>query len=147
LIGAATATLDRRFAAAVGLVAVFALCIFASAFLLFLVEPMVGKMVLPVVGGTPAVWTTTVLFFQVVLLLGYGYSHWLALRLGWPLQGILHAAVLLLPLVVLPIHVIPGWDPPTNGGIVPYLVLLLTAMAGLPFFVVSTTSPLIQHLF
>ena len=130
-----------------GVVAVFAVCIFASAFLLFLVEPMVGKMVLPLVGGTPAVWTTTVLFFQVVLLAGYGYSHWLAIRLVWPLQATVHAVVLLLPLFVLPIHVIPGWNPPASGGLVLYLVLLLTAMAGLPFFVVSTTSPLIQHLF
>ena len=125
----------------------FGLCIFASAFLLFLVEPMVGKMVLPLVGGTPAVWTTTVLFFQVVLLAGYGYSHWLAIKLGSRLQSLVHAVVLLLPLLVLPIHVIPGWDPPASGGIVLYLVLLLTAMAGLPFFVVSTTSPLIQHVF
>ncbi len=147
LIGAATASLDRRFAASVGVVAVFALCIFASAFLLFLVEPMVGKMVLPVFGGTPAVWTTTVLFFQVVLLAGYGYSHWLAVRLGWRRQALVHAVVLVLPLAVLPIHLIPGWDPPSSAGIVLYLVLFLTAMAGLPFFVVSTTSPLVQHLF
>jgi len=56
-------------------IAVFALSIFASAFLLFLVEPMVAKMVLPLAGGTPAVWTTSVLFFQATLLAGYGYSH------------------------------------------------------------------------
>src|SRR5713226_6898835 len=129
------------------LIAVFALCIFASAFLLFLVEPMVAKMVLPVVGGTPAVWTTSVLFFQTVLLVGYGYSHWLAMRLRWRWQALLHGVVLLLPITVLPIHIIPGWNPPTSGSPVLYLVLLLTAMVGLPFFVVSTTSPLIQHWF
>jgi len=128
-------------------IAVFALCIFASAFLLFLVEPMVGKMVLPLVGGTPAVWTTSVLFFQTVLLVGYGYSHWLAMRLRWRWQALLHGVVLLLPITVLPIHIIPGWNPPTSGSPVLYLVLLLTAMVGLPFFVVSTTSPLIQHWF
>ncbi|HXL77419.1 MAG TPA: fused MFS/spermidine synthase [Candidatus Eisenbacteria bacterium] len=128
-------------------IAVFALCIFASAFLLFLVEPMVAKMVLPVVGGTPAVWTTSVLFFQTVLLVGYGYSHWLAIRLQWRWQALLHGVVLLLPITVLPIHLIPGWNPPTSGSPVGYLVVLLSAMVGLPFFVVSTTSPLVQHWF
>ncbi len=128
-------------------IAVFALCIFASAFLLFLVEPMVAKMVLPVVGGTPAVWTTSVLFFQTVLLVGYGYSHWLAIRLQWRWQAVLHGVVLLLPITVLPIHLIPGWNPPTTGSPVGYLVVLLSAMVGLPFFVVSTTSPLVQHWF
>ncbi len=129
------------------MIVVFALCIFASAFLLFLVEPMVAKMVLPVVGGTPAVWTTSVLFFQTVLLVGYGYSHWLAIRLQWRWQALLHGVVLLLPITVLPIHLIPGWNPPTSGSPVGYLVVLLSAMVGLPFFVVSTTSPLVQHWF
>src|SRR5260370_13169904 len=76
-------------------IAVFALCIFASAFLLFLVEPMVAKMVLPVVGGTPAVWTTSVLFFQTVLLVGYGYSPWLALPLQCRWTASLHGVRLL----------------------------------------------------
>ena len=114
---------------------------------MFLVEPMVAKMVLPSVGGTPAVWTTSVLFFQTVLLAGYGYSHWLAMRMTWRRQALVHGTVLLLPLLVLPIHVITGWNPPTSGSPVLYLVLLLSAMAGLPFFVVATTSPLVQHLF
>jgi len=138
---------DRPPAIWVVVIAVFALCIFASAFLLFLVEPMVAKMVLPVVGGTPAVWTTSVLFFQTVLLVGYGYSHWLAIRLRWRWQAVLHGLVLLLPITVLPIHLIPGWNPPTSGSPVGYLVVLLSAMVGLPFFVVSTTSPLVQHWF
>jgi len=103
--------------------------------------------VLPSVGGTPAVWTTSVLFFQTVLLAGYGYSHWLAMRMTWRRQALVHGTVLLLPLLVLPIHVITGWNPPTSGSPVLYLVLLLSAMAGLPFFVVATTSPLVQHLF
>jgi len=114
---------------------------------MFLVEPMVAKMVLPSFGGTPAVWTTSVLFFQTVLLAGYGYSHWLAMRMTWRRQALVHGTVLLLPLLVLPIHVITGWNPPTSGSPVLYLVLLLSAMAGLPFFVVATTSPLVQHLF
>ena len=129
------------------MLAVFTVCLFASAFLLFLVEPMVAKMVLPLVGGTSAVWATSVLFFQTVLLVGYGYSHWLAMRLRWRWQALLHGLLLLAPLLVLPIHLIPGWNPPTNGSPALWLVLLLSVTVGLPFLVLSTTSPLIQHWF
>ena len=108
---------------------------------------MVGKMVLPLAGGTPAVWTTSVLFFQAVLLVGYGYSHWLAMRLRWRWQALLHGLILLAPLSVLPIHLIPGWNPPTTESPVFWLVLLLSVTVGLPFFVLSTTSPLIQYWF
>jgi hypothetical protein len=138
---------SRRAALAAVVVAVFALSIFASAFLLFLVEPMIARMVLPLAGGTPAVWTTSVLFFQATLLAGYGYSHWLAMRLGWRWQALLHGLVLLLPLAVLPVHLIPGWNPPASGNPVGWLVLVLSAAVGLPFLVLSTTSPLIQHWF
>lgn len=129
------------------MLAVFTICLLASAFLLFLVEPMVAKMVLPLVGGTAAVWTTSVLFFQTVLLVGYAYSHWLAMRLEWRWQALLHGLILLAPIAVLPIHLIPGWSPPASGSPVLWLVLLLSVTVGLPFFVLSTTSPLIQHWF
>ena len=131
----------------VAVLAVFTVCLFASAFLLFLVEPMVAKMVLPLVGGTSAVWATSVLFFQTVLLIGYGYSHWLAMRLQWRWQALLHGLLLLAPLLVLPIHLIPAWNPPTSGSPALWLVLLLSVTVGLPFLVLSTTSPLIQHWF
>jgi hypothetical protein len=147
LIGEATQTLERPAIGSIAVVAVFTVSIFIGAFLLFLIEPMVGKMVLPTVGGTPAVWTTSVLFFQTVLLAAYGYSHWLAMRLTWRVQAAVHGVVLLLPLLVLPIHLIQGWNPPSDGSPVLYLVLLLSVMTGLPFFVVATTSPLVQHLF
>jgi hypothetical protein len=147
LIGEATQSVERPAIGSIAVVAVFTVSIFTGAFLLFLVEPMVAKMVLPTVGGTPAVWTTSVLFFQTVLLAAYGYSHWLAVRLTWRVQAAVHGLALLLPLVVLPIHLIPGWNPPSNGSPVLYLILLLSAMTGLPFFVVATTSPLVQHLF
>lgn len=142
---AATRSVDRS--AAVGLVAVFAVSIFASALLLFLVEPMIAKMILPLAGGTPAVWTTSVLFFQAVLLAGYGYSHWLAMRLQWRWQVALHGVLLLSPLPLLPIHLIPGWTPPTAESPVGWLLLVLAVAVGLPFFVLSTTSPLLQHWF
>jgi hypothetical protein len=147
LIGEATQSVERPAIGSIAVVAVFTVSIFTGAFLLFLVEPMVAKMVLPTVGGTPAVWTTSVLFFQTVLLAAYGYSHWLAMRLAWRVQALVHGLVLLLPLVVLPIHLIPGWNPPSDSSPVLYLILLLSAMTGLPFFVVATTSPLVQHLF
>ncbi|HVH63443.1 MAG TPA: fused MFS/spermidine synthase [Candidatus Dormibacteraeota bacterium] len=133
-------------AAAVGLITIFGVSIFASAFLLFLVEPMIAKMILPLAGGTPAVWTTSVLFFQSVLLVGYGYSHWLAMRLPWRWQAILHGALLLSPVPLLPIHLIPGWTPPDSNPI-GWLVLVLAVAVGLPFLVLSTTSPLVQHWF
>jgi len=129
------------------MVTVFAFSIFASAFLLFLVEPMVAKMVLPLVGGTAAVWTTSVLFFQAVLLVGYGYSHWLAMRIPLRWQATMHGALLVSVLLVLPIHLIPGWEPPASGSPVGWVVLVLAAAVGLPFFVLSTTSPLVQHWF
>ena len=147
MLGEATRAIERPAAASTAVVSVFTVSIFVGAFLLFLVEPMVGKMVLPTVGGTPAVWTTSVLFFQCVLLAGYGYTHWLAMRLTWRVQALVHGIVLVLPLAFLPIHLIVGWNPPTTGSPIPYLVLLLAAMTGLPFFVVATTSPLVQHLF
>ena len=148
---AAGATLERHAAfpkaMAGAMVGVFAFSIFASAFLLFLIEPMVAKMVLPLVGGTAAVWTASVLFFQAVLLVGYGYSHWLAMRIAWRWQALLHGALLLSVFLVLPIHLVPGWNPPASGSPVGWVVLVLAAAVGLPFFVLSTTSPLVQHWF
>jgi spermidine synthase len=147
LISGASRLDQRQATFSIAVLAVFTICLFASAFLLFLVEPMVAKMVLPLVGGTSAVWATSVLFFQSVLLIGYGYSHWLAMRLQWRWQALLHGLLLLAPLLVLPIHLIPGWDPPTTGSPALWLVLLLSVTVGLPFLVLSTTSPLIQHWF
>ena len=147
LISAAARTDERQATFSIAVLAVFTICLFASAFLLFLVEPMVAKMVLPLVGGTSAVWATSVLFFQTVLLIGYGYSHWLAMRLEWRWQALLHGLLLLVPLLVLPIHLIPDWNPPTTGSPALWLVLLLSVTVGLPFLVLSTTSPLIQHWF
>jgi hypothetical protein len=129
------------------MLAAFTMCIFVSAFLLFLVEPMVAKMVLPLAGGTPAVWATSVLFFQAVLLIGYGYSHTLAARVPWRWQVAVHSVLLLAAIAFLPIHLIPGWNPPTSGTPIGWLVLVLSVAVGLPFLVLSTTSPLVQHWF
>jgi SAM-dependent methyltransferase len=108
---------------------------------------MVAKMVLPLLGGVPAVWTTSILFFQATLLLGYAYAHYALARLGPRRQAVLHAVVVLLPLAVLPIGLPGGWTPPLSATPIPWLLGLLAVSAGLPFFVVSTTGPLLQRWF
>ncbi len=125
----------------------FAITLFASATLLFLVQPMVGKMILPLFGGTPATWNTCMLFFQAVLLAGYAYSHFTTSWLGVRKQGLAHLVVLCLPLLVLPI-VINGSDAPSaDVHPVGWLLMKLLMVVGLPFFVVSTTGPLLQKWF
>src|SRR6266581_2736337 len=80
---------------------VFAITLFVSAFLLFLVQPMIGKMILPKLGGTPQVWNTCMLFFQTVLLAGYAYTHNISTRLTTRVQLLIHSVLLLVPLAVL----------------------------------------------
>ncbi len=89
----------------------FALTIFSSAFLLFQVQPLIGKFILPWFGGGPAVWTTCLLFFQALLLAGYAYAHLIARYLEPRLQAICHLALLLAALAMLPIIPDPGWKP------------------------------------
>ena len=122
----------------------YAVTIFLSAFLLFQVQPIIAKMVLPWFGGTSAVWTTCMLFFQLVLLAGYGYAHWLNGRRGRKLQAGVHTALLALSLAALPIIPKATWKP--AGGENPSWLLLglLAATVGLPYFLLSTTSPLLQ---
>ena len=132
---------------ATGTLAFYTACIFTSAFMLFLVEPMVAKMLLPLVGGAPSIWTAAVLFFQAGLLAGYAYAHGLAGRLSSRAQAAVHLGVMLLPLLVLPISIPLGWSLPTAGSPVLSILLLLAVMVGLPFFVVSAGSPLLQRWF
>jgi hypothetical protein len=139
----AAATPHARFAhrATLGL---YATAIFAGATLLFLVQPMVARMVLPLFGGSQAVWTTSMLFFQAVLLAGYGYAHASTRLLGPSRQPIVHAVVLVLAMAALPIG--RGLAPPSADAS-PSLWLLgvLAVAVGAPFFVVTTTSPLLQR--
>lgn len=122
----------------------FAATLFVSASLLFLVEPMFAKMVLPMLGGTPAVWTTCMVFFQAALLAGYGYAHAATQRLGVRRQAALHVGLLFLPLFLLPIRVSPGWAPPAQSNPIPWLLGLLVVSVGLPFFMLSTITPALQ---
>jgi hypothetical protein len=125
----------------------FAITLFVSATLLFLVQPMIAKMILPSLGGTPAVWNTCMVFFQAVLLAGYAYAHASTAWLGTRRQVFLHAGLLLLPLLVLPIGVARGWVPPGDANPIPWLLALLLVSVGLPFFLLSTSAPLLQSWF
>lgn len=127
--------------------ALFAVTLFVSATLLFVVQPMVAKMVLPKLGGTPAVWNTCMVFFQAALLAGYAYAHATTAWLGVRKQAILHLIVLALPLLVLPIAVSEAWVPPPGTNPVPAVLGLLAVSVGLPFLVVSTSAPLLQKWF
>lgn len=125
----------------------FAISLFLSAFLLFLVQPMIAKMVLPLLGGTPAVWNTCMVFFQVMLLAGYGYVHALTTRFGIPRQVSVHLMLLCVPLLCLPIGVTSHWIGLDTDYPIAWLLGLLTFSVGLPFFVLSTTAPLLQKWF
>lgn len=127
--------------------AIYTLTMFISASLLFLVQPMFARMVLPLLGGSPAVWNTNVVFYQVVLLAGYGYAHVMTTYLSVRRQVIVHAFLILLPLLVLPIQIPGGWSPPEADNPIPWLMALLSVAVGLPFFVVSTSSPMLQAWF
>src|SRR5438105_10395561 len=108
---------------------------------------MVGKMVLPPLGGTPAVWNTCMVFFQALLLAGYAYAHATSTWLGVRRQALLHLGVLLLPLLSLGLTVDRGFLDYGEGSPIPGLLLVLFLSVGLPFFVVSTSAPLLQKWF
>ncbi|MEA2131122.1 MAG: hypothetical protein QOJ85_4013, partial [Solirubrobacteraceae bacterium] len=108
-----------------GVVALFSATLFLSAGLTFLVQPMFAKFVLPLFGSTPAVWNTSMLFFQTTLLAGYLYAHESTRRVGVRRQAVVHLGVVLLPLLVLPVAVPDGWIPPADSNPVPWLLGLL----------------------
>ncbi|MBM4005104.1 MAG: hypothetical protein FJ295_17750 [Planctomycetes bacterium] len=120
--------------------------IFLSAFLLFQVQPIISKMILPWFGGSPAVWSTCMLFFQVLLLAGYGYAHFLNERPPRQ-QAWIHFGLLLISGLLLPI--IPGdrWKPEGSANPTLRILALLAANVGLPYFLLSTTGPLVQAWF
>ena len=125
----------------------FSITLFASAFLLFLIQLIVGKMVLPILGGTPAVWNTCMVFFQALLLAGYCYAHVTTAWWGVSRQAMLHAVLLLVPFCFLPIRQAPSWVPPVDTNPIFWLLGLLLRSVGPPFVVVATTAPLLQKWF
>ena len=122
----------------------YALTIVVSAFLLFQVQPVIAKIILPWFGGSAAVWTVCMLFFQMALLLGYLYAHALVRYLKPRTQMLVHAGLLLVSALALPVYPSASWKP--MGGEEPTLRILglLAATVGLPYFLLSTTGPLLQ---
>ncbi len=155
--------------------ALFAITLFVSSLLLFLIQPMIAKMILPILGGTPAVWNTCIVFFQSMLLAGYLYAHGLSKWAPRRRQALPHLAFLLVPfltfpLLTLPMYLAQGFSlpqptqpmvwlldhtgtfhflqrMPDPANPIPWLVVLLLVSIGLPFFLISATAPLLQHWF
>lgn len=143
------ARLESRHTTQRSLPLLFATTLFVSASLLFLVQPMLAKMVLPMLGGTPSVWNTCMVFFQTMLLAGYLYAHWVGTRLRLRTQIIVHVGLLLLAALALPISLsqwalraLPSGEDPSA-----WLLGCLFLSAGLPFFAVATNGPLLQRWF
>jgi hypothetical protein len=120
------------------------LTILLSAFLLFQVQPIIAKAILPWFGGSSAVWSTCMLFFQAVLLLGYVYAHWLHEKLSPRRQAIVHTAALSVSLAALPILPDPAWKAAGAANPSLRILALLAVTVGLPYFLLSSTSPLLQ---
>ena len=125
----------------------FGLAIFFGAFLLFQVQPLMGKCILPWFGGGPAVWTACMLFFQVLLLVGYAYAHLLRSWLKPRTQVIVHLFVMAVAAAFLPIAPSAAWKPESPEHPTWRILALLTANVGLPYFLLATTSPLLQAWF
>jgi hypothetical protein len=118
--------------------------IFLSAFLLFQVQPIISKMILPWFGGGPAVWTTCMLFFQVLLLAGYAYAHGIHTSRRSAVRTALHVGLLVLAMALLPIIPQPDWKPEDGAYPTWRILSLLSVHVGLPYFMLSTTGPLVQ---
>ncbi|WP_135504829.1 fused MFS/spermidine synthase [Roseovarius aestuariivivens] len=136
-----TQTADRS---ALLIPALFIATIFLSASLLFFVQPLFTKIVLPQIGGSPAIWTTAMLFFQTTLIAGYLYAHLLTGRLPVRAQVWVHLAVWAVALVSLPLAIPAAWSFDPEGSAVWQTLLLFAAGVGLPFFALSANAPLIQ---
>ncbi|MDB5809504.1 MAG: hypothetical protein JWN94_1626 [Betaproteobacteria bacterium] len=125
----------------------FACTIFTSAFLLFLVQPIIAKEILPWFGGSAAVWTTCLVFFQVALLAGYTYADLTTRKLSARAQAVLHIVLLVVSLAVLPIIADSSWKPAGNEDPGMRILGLLIVTIGLPYFLLATTGPLVQAWF
>src|SRR2546430_14818806 len=125
---------------------IHAATIFLSSFLLFLVQPLIARLILPWFGGSAAVWTTCMLFFQMLLLAGYAYAHALG-KLAGRRQAIVHTVLLLAALATLPIMPAESWKPTGEQEPITRILLLPGATVGLPYFLLASTSPLMQAWF
>ena len=122
----------------------YAITVFAGAFLLFQVQPIIAKLILPWFGGSAGVWTTCMVFFQAGLLLGYLYAHWIVHQFRPKWQAVIHTALLALSAICLPILPDPAWKPAGAEAPAALIFALLAVTVGLPYLLLSTTGPLIQ---
>src|SRR6185436_8321279 len=122
----------------------YAVTIFLSAFLLFQVQPLIAKIILPWFGGTAAVWSAAMLFFQLVLLAGYAYAHLMIRYVSAKRQMLVHVSLLVASCVLLPIFPAEHWKPSVAGDPTLRILALLAVTIGLPYALLSATSPLLQ---
>ncbi len=134
---------ERSFAT----IMLFAATLFISASIMFVLQPMFGKILLPLLGGSPAVWNTCMVFYQTILFLGYLYAHLISTRQNNQRQILIHGVIILISFLALPLALPENTVPPTDSDPTFWLIGILTLSIGLPFFVVSTTSPLLQKWF
>lgn len=128
-------------------IVLFAGTLFVSASLMFVLQPLFGKILLPLLGGSPAVWNTCMVFYQTILFLGYLYAHTVSTHCPKKWQLLLHIAIIVLSLFALPVALPENTTPPTDSDPTFWLCWTLFLSIGLPFFVLSTTAPLIQKWF
>src|SRR3954453_23235687 len=126
---------------------VYTAAIFVSALLLFSVQPLFTKMVLPRLGGSPAVWSVAMVFFQSLLLAGYGYAHMLMQARSRIVPVAVHLALLAIALLTLPLAIANGWGEPPGSGYALWLLGLFTVSIGLPFFALAANNPMLQAWF
>jgi hypothetical protein len=126
---------------------VYTAAIFVSALLLFSVQPLFTKMVLPRLGGSPAVWSVAMVFFQSLLLAGYGYAHYLTQIRSRRVAAAIHLGLLVIALLTLPLSIASGWGEPPASGYAFWLLGLFAVSIGLPFFALAANNPLLQAWF
>src|SRR5471032_2736579 len=126
---------------------VYTAAIFTSALLLFSVQPLFTKMVLPRLGGSPAVWSVAMVFFQSLLLGGYAYAHYLMQSRNRIIPVAVHLVLLVIALLTLPLSIASGWGEPPGSGYAFWLLGLFAVSIGLPFFALAANNPLLQAWF
>ena len=129
------------------LLVIYTAAIFVSALLLFSVQPLFTKMVLPRLGGSPAVWSVAMVFFQSLLLGGYAYAHYLMQLKSRVIPVVVHLALLIAALLTLPLSIASGWGIPPSSGYALWLLGLFAVSIGLPFFALAANNPLLQAWF
>src|SRR6516164_3078951 len=127
--------------------ALYPTALFLSALLLFAIQPMFSKMVLPRIGGAAAVWSVAMVFFQAALLLGYAYAHLLSRTLSPAPSALIHLGLLAVAATTLPIDIAQGFEAAPQGGLEFWLLALFAASIGLPFVALAASAPLLQNWF